>query len=149
MLNDVIYPEAEFLFEVNAMGGPMFPVRFYTTKNTNSDQVAQFYLDKLPMFEVEIDEIVDGERWLRLDYTGPTLEKLNVEDPAELPVKGKELDGSVVLVEIAHSELDMAHSSLEYGMSYIDMANRGLFAQVSELPTDSTIIVLSYFNNPY
>jgi len=149
MLDDLIYPGAEFLFEVIAMGGPMFPVRFYAIKEGNNDQVAQFYLDQLPMYEVEIDEIVDDERWLRLDYTGKILEKLNVEHPTELIEKGKELDGSVAIVEIAHSELDIGHSDLEYGMSFIDLANRGLLAQASELPADSLIIVLSYFKNPY
>lgn len=149
MLDDLVYPNTKMLFEVHGMGGPMFPVRFYSVENSNSDQVAEYYLERLPGFDIEIDEVVDGERWLRLDYNGPILEKLNVEDPTELPKIGKELDGSVVLVEIAPSDLDIAHSSLEYGMSYIDLVNRGLLAQGSELPLESIILVLSYFKNPY
>lgn len=149
MLNNLEYPGAKFLFEVIAMGGPMFPVRFYSIDKTKGDQVAQYYLEKLPGFKIEIDEIVDDERWLRLEYTERVLEEIKVEDIAELSAKGKELDGSVVLAEIAHSKLDIAHSKLEYGMSFIDLANRGLLAQESKLPADATIIVLSYFNNPY
>lgn len=92
-----------------------------------------------------INAVTKGE--LRLEYLFPdnlsAAEKLAVEDPTELSAIGKELDGSVVLVETAHSQLDIAHSKLEYGMSYIDFANRGLFARETELPTDSTIIALA------
>lgn len=149
MLDDEVYPRAVFLFEGCAMAGPMFPLRFYTVEDANSDQVARYYLERLPHFEVKMDEIVDGERWLQLDHTEPTLDKLNVEDLSELSKTGKELDGCVVLVEIANSGLEIAHSSVEYGISYIDMAKRGLFAQGCELPEDSTILVLSFFKNCY
>lgn len=146
---DGIYPGARFLFEGIAMGGPMFPLRFYAVEKTNSNQVAVFYLEKLPEFEVKMDETVDGERWLQLDNLEPTMEKLGVEDPSELPIIGKELDGSIVQVENAHSGFELAHSSVEYGISFIDMAKRGLFPQGCELPEHSTILVVSFFKNPY
>lgn len=141
MFADMLYPDAEFIFEMPGLGGPMIPYRFYVANGTSIDQAADFYLRQLPWFEVETDEIEEnGFRHLLL-ANPKTLDKLNeIEDPNDLPQIGSELDGTLVGVEVVHS-------SFEVGFSRLVMAKQS--DRGGDIPLESTIIVLDYFKNPY
>lgn len=142
MFDDVINPNAAFLFEVNGLGGPMMPYRYYAAREGDLDKIAEFYLDRLPEFEVELDEVEEGHRHLMLTSTGSVLNQLGaVEDPMALPEKGRELDGSLVGVEVIHSSDDISISRLRIA--------RHAFDHGEDIPEDSIIIVLEYFKNPY
>jgi len=141
LADDMIYPGAEFLFEFSAMGGPMMPHRFYSVSGDNLDQIIDYYRELLPWFPVEIDEILDGHRHITLSYDGPLDQLGEVKDPEDLPKKGSELDGALIGVEVAHS------SAADSGLNMLTVAKSAGFGE--DIPTDSIIIVLTYFNNPY
>jgi len=142
MYQDFLFPNADFLFEINGMGGPMMPCRFYVAKDVTTDTAAKFYLEKLPSFEVNKDQPEDGHRHLQLDISARILDELhggtNLED---LPEKGSELEGRLTGVEVVHSGYTM-------GMSNLDLAIKG-YKRGDDIPADATIIVLCYFKNPY
>jgi len=141
MFEDMLYPDAEFLFEISGMGGPMIPYRFYVASGTSIDQAADFYLKQLPWFDVEKDEVENGFRHLMLTYSKPLDQLGEVEDPNELPQKGSELDGALMGVEVVHS-------SVEAGFSRLVIAKEA-YDRGGDIPSDSTIIVFDYFKNPY
>jgi len=141
MFEDMLYPDAEFLFEIPGIGGPMIPYRFYVASGASIDQAADFYLKQLPWFDVENDEVENGFRHLTLAYTKPLDQLGEVEDPNELPQKGIELDGALMGVEVVHS-------SVETGFSRLILA-KDAYDRGGDIPSDSTIIILDYFKNPY
>jgi len=142
MFEDHLYPNAEFLFEVNGLGGPMVPYRYYASAGDDLDQVADFYRGRLPEYTVELDEVAYGYRHLMLTRTESILEQLGqVDDPLELPKKGRELDGKLMGVEVVHSSDDSSISRLRIA--------RHAYQRGDEIPEDTVVIVLEYFKNIY
>jgi hypothetical protein len=142
LFEELLYPNAEFLFEVNGLGGPMAPYRYYAVKDADIDQVADFYLERLSDFDVELDEVEEGHRHLMLTRTESVLEQLGeVDDPAELPARGRELDGTLIGVEVVHASDDTSISRLRIARHAYDRAD--------EIPEGSTMVVLEYFKNVY
>jgi len=135
------FPDSEFLFEVYGVGGPMFPCRFYLINDVTTDQAAQYYVEKLPWFAVEQDEVVDGHRHFQTDNSSPVWNQLGVENPEDLVQVGIELDGRLVVVEVVHSNYTGGFSNLAYAAAASDTGK--------QVPPDATIIVLEYFSNPY
>ena len=141
MYEAMLYPEAKFLFEVNGLGGPMAPYRFYATPDPVG-QVADFYRQGLPEFTVELDEIEYGHRHLMLARTESVLDRLGqVDDPMDLPRRSRELEGTLMGVEVVHSSDDSSISRLR-------IARYG-YQRGDEIPEDSVVIVLEYFKNIY
>ena len=142
MFEEMLYPNAEILFEVNGLGGPMAPYRYYVCKDTEIDHVADFYLESLPWFDIELDEIEEGHRHLMLTRTESILDQLGqVNDPSELPKRGKELDGTLMGVEIVQSSDDISISRLRIARHAYDCGE--------DIPENSVIIIFEYFKNPY
>lgn len=142
MFEDLLYPNAEFLFEVNGLGGPMAPYWYYFIKDEDIEQVADYYIERLPEFTVEVDDVEGGHRHLMLTRTGSVLEQLGqVDDPSELSERGRELDRTVIGVEVIHASDDTSISRLRIA--------RHAYQRGDEIPQDSIVIVLEYFNNVY
>jgi hypothetical protein len=142
LFEELLYPNAKFLFEVNGLGGPMAPYRYYAIEDVDIDQVADFYLERLPELTVELDEVQEGCRHLMLTRTESVLDQLGqVDDPAELPERGRELDGTLIGVEVVHASDDTSISRLRIA--------RHAYQRGDEIPAGSTVIVLEYFKNPY
>lgn len=142
MFKELLYPNAVFLFEVNGLGGPMFPYRYYESREGEIDKIVEFYLDRLPQFEVELDEVEEGYQHLMLTRTGFVLDQLGeVEDPMALLNKGRDLDGTLVGVEVVHSSDDTSISRLRVARHAYDHGD--------DIPEDSIIIILEYFKNIY
>ena len=141
MYQEMQFPDSEFLFEVYGVGGPMFPCRFYLVNDVTTDQAAQYYLDKLPWFTVEQDEVLDGHRHFQTDNSSPVWNQLGVENTEDLVQVGSELDGRLVGVEVVHSDYTGGFSNLAYAAAASDTGK--------QVPPDATIIVLTYFSNPY
>jgi hypothetical protein len=142
LYEDHLYPEAEFLFEVNGLGGPMAPYRFYISDDDDMDQAADFYRERLPDFTVELDEVEEGHRHLMLTRTESILDRLGqVDDPMEVPKRGRELDGKLMGVEVVHSSDDTSISRLR-------VARYG-YNRSEDIPEDAVVIVLEYFKNIY
>ena len=142
MFVDLLYPKAEFMFEVNGLGGPMAPYRYYFSREDDINQIADFYLERLPHFDVELDAVEEGHRHLMLTGTESVLDQLGeVGDPSKLPQMGRELDGALMGVEIVHSSDDSSISRLRIARHAYD---RG-----EDIPEDSIIVILEYFKNPY
>lgn len=141
MYQEMQFPNSEFLFEVYGVGGPMFPCRFYLVKDVTTDQAAQYYLEKLPWFTIEQDEMVDGNRHFQIDNSSPVWDQLGVENPEDLVRVGNELDGRLVGVEVVNSNYTGGFSNLSFAAVSDDPEK--------QVPPDATIIVLTYFSNPY
>lgn len=141
IFEDMLYPDAEFLFEIPGIGGPMIPYRFYVASGASIDQAADFYLKQLPWFDVEIDEVENGFRHLMLTYSKPLDQLGEVEDLDELSQKGSELDGALMGVEIVHSSVEAGFSRLVIAKEANDLGG--------DIPSNSTIIIFDYFKNPY
>jgi hypothetical protein len=142
LFENLLYPKAKFLFEVNGLGGPMGPYRYYFVKDEDIDQVADFYLEHLLDFTVELNEVEEGYRHLMLTRTESVLDRLGqVDDPIELPERGRELDGTLMGVEVVHSSDDTSISRLRIA--------RHSYQRGDEIPEDSIVIVLEYFKNVY
>ena len=138
MYQEMQFPGSEFMFEVYGVGGPMFPCRFYVVNDATTDQAAQYYLEKLPWFPVQQDEVVDGHRHFQTDNSSPVWNQLDVENPEDLVQVGIELDGRLVGVEVVHSNYTGGFSNLVYAA-----------AAGKQVPPNATIIVLTYFSNSY
>jgi len=142
LFENLLYPDAEFLFEVNGLGGPMGPYRYYFIKDEDIDKVANFYLKSPPEFTVELDEVEEEYRHLMLTRTDSVLDQLGqVDDPSELQEKGRELDGTLMGLEVVHSSDDTSISSLRIA--------RYAYQRGDEIPENSIVIVLEYFRNVY
>jgi hypothetical protein len=140
-MDDMLYPGAEFLFEVDGIGGPMVPYRFYALRNTSIDQAIAFYSERLPGFKVEQDRIENGHRQLLLAHPSPMEQMNNVEGMEDLMAISREMDRSLLGVEIGNSS---AHSRV----NRIGYSNE-VHQRADDLPSDTTIVVLEYFANPY
>lgn len=141
MYQEMQFPDSEFLFELYGVGGPMFPCRFYLINDVTPDQAAQYYVEKLPWFTVEQDEVVDGYRHFQVDNSSQVMNQLGVENPEDLVQVGSELDGRLVGVEVVHSNYTGGFSNLSFAAAAGDPDK--------QIPPDATIIVLVYFSNPY
>ncbi len=141
-LEDLLYPGAEFLFEVNGIGGPMMPYRFYAAPNVGTKEVADFYKERLPWFVVETDEESEGNHRLMLAHPDP-LRGLGGVEPEDLADAGSKLDGALLGVEVDHST---THAN--EGFSRLLMAIQS-YGRADDIPADTTIIILEYFKNPY
>lgn len=140
-MEDMVYPGAVFLLEVDGFGGPMTPWRFYAVPNASGEEVAEYYKQQLNWFIVENDEIIDGIRYLMLVHPEPMAFLDGVEDFGEMQEISQTMDGSLLGVEVTHSDVGAGLNRL--GMA-IDM--HGIADQI---PPDTTIIVLDYFQNIY
>jgi len=109
--------------------------------DVTTDQAAQYYLEKLPWFTVEQDEVLDDHRHFQSDNSSPVMNQLGVENPEDLVQVGSELDGRLVGVEVVHSNYTGGFTNLAYAAASSDSGN--------QIPSDATIIVLTYFSNPY
>ena len=142
MFEAMLYPTAEYLFEVNGLGGPMMPYQYYAASQDDMDKIADFYLERLPQFEIELDEVEEGHRHLQLTRMESVLDRLGeVDSPNELPQRGRELDGTLVSVEVIHSSDDISISRLRVARHAYDHAG--------DIPENAIIIILEYFKNPY
>ena len=135
MIDDFIYPGAEFLFEIPGIGGPMMPYRFYHVSGGDLDQIIDYYREQLPWFSLDLDETLEGHRHLVLSYMDP-IDDLNSENIEEITQKGSEF-GSLMGVE--HS------SAAEAGLTALTFAAQSGYED--KIPSDSLIIVLTYFKN--
>jgi hypothetical protein len=140
-MEDLIYQGAEFLLEVDGLGGSMTPWRFYAVPNASGEQVAEYYKQQLSWFVVENDEIIDGIRYLMLTHPEPMAFMSSVEDFEEIQEISQAMSGSLLGLEVTHSDVGVGLNRL--GMA-IDM--HGIADQI---PPDTTIIVLEYFQNVY
>jgi hypothetical protein len=136
----VLYPNAEFLFELIGMGGPMLPYQYYSSKEDDIDKIAAFYFERLPQFTVELDEVAEGYRHLMLTRDKFVLEELG-HDVNEISQRGRELDGTLSSVEIIHSNDDISISRMRI--------TRHAYDRAEDIPPGSIIIILEYFKNPY
>lgn len=142
MFEYLLYPKAKFLFEVDGLGGPMGPYRYYFIKDEDIDKVADFYLERLSEFTVELDEVDVDHRHLMLTRTESVFDQLGqVDDPSELSERGRELDGTLMGIEVVHSSDDTSISRLRIA--------RYAYQRGDEIPEDSIVIVLEYFKNIY
>lgn len=142
MFEDVLYPGSTFLFEVNGLGGPMMPYRYYAVEEGDNEKIAAHFLKRLPQFEVELDEVEEGFRHLMLARTGSVLDQLGqIADPTELPQRARELDGILVGVEVVHASDDTSISRLRIARHAYDYEDA--------IPENAAIVILEYFKNPY
>jgi hypothetical protein len=141
-LEDLIFPGAEFLFEVDGIGGPMMPYRFYAVPNASTEEAADFYKERLPWFSVEADEVSEGYPRLMLAHPDP-FRGLDGVDAEDLADAGSKLDGAVLGVEVDHST---AHAN--QGLSRLLLAIQA-HGRADDIPADTTIVILEYFKNPY
>lgn len=142
MFEDMLYPNAEFLFEINGFGGPMLPYRYYAVSGNDIDPIADFFHERLSQFEVELDAVEEGHRHLMFTRTGSILDQLGeVDDPNAIPQRASELDGTLAGVEVIHSSDDTNISRLRVARHAYDHGD--------DIPEDSVIIIYEYFKNPY
>jgi hypothetical protein len=138
---DLLYPGSEFLFEVPGFGGPMMPWRFYLVRNASTADVAAFYRERLSMFNVETDEVVDGHQQLMLTYSVPMEQLSGQTDVVKLAEIGADINNALVGVEVVNS-------SITTGFSRLFIA-RETSEEAAAIPENATIVVLEYFTNPY
>jgi hypothetical protein len=141
MLEDLIYPGAEFLFEMPGFGGPMIPWRFYSVRNASTADVAAFYRDRVGWFHVESDDAVDGHQQLMLTYSAPMQQLDGVTEYDQLAEIGASIDGALVGVEVVNSNISAGFSRL--------LVARESTEETAAVPADTTILVLEYFANPF
>ena len=145
-MEDMVYPGAEFLLEVDGIGGPMNPWRFYTAPNASGEELAEYYKQQLYWFDVERDEIVDGIRYLSLTHPEPmafmdSVEVDGLEAIEEMQEISKAMDGSLLSVEVAHSNYGPGMDRLGFAVAAHDIAD--------QIPPNTTIIVLEYYKDLY
>ena len=151
-MEDMVYRGAEFLLEVDGIGGPMNPWRFYTVPNASGEELAEYYKQQLYWFDVERDEIVDGIRYLSLTHPEPmafmdSIEVDSVEadnfEAFEEKMKeiSKAMDGSLLSVEVAHSNYGHGVDRLGFAVAAHGIAD--------QIPPNTTIIVLEYYKDLY
>ena len=150
MAEDMVYPGAQFLIEVPGFGGPMTPWRFYAVPNISTDEAANFYLEKLPHFIVENDEIINGHRHIMLTYS----DVLNRMDDADgydgMVAAAKELDGALIGLEVIRSGAVTGFNRLGILMeSYQDGNIMNASREPVEIPMDTTIIILEHYSNTF
>jgi hypothetical protein len=120
----------------------MAPYRYYAVKDADIGPVADFYLERLSDFDVELDEVEEGHRHLMLTRTESVFDQLGeVADPTELPARGRELDGTLMGVEVVHASDDTSISRLRIARHAYDRAD--------DISAGSIVIVLEYFKNIY
>lgn len=144
MLEDMVYPGSEFLFEVPGFGGPMMPWRFYAVPGASVEEAADFYRERLAWFDVEADSVEEGYRHMSIIHPDGLafMNDPEVESPDEMAAVYSENNGKLLGVEVSHSE---AHANMMSRLSVaINSHEKG-----EEIPADTTIIVLEYFSNPY
>jgi hypothetical protein len=135
-MEDMIYPGAEFLFEVDGFGGPMTPWRFYAVPNVSGDELAEYYKQQLNWFVVEQDENLDGIRYLMLAHPAPMAFMDDADNFQEI---SQTMGGSLLGLEVSHSDVGAGLNRL--GMA-IDM--HGIADQI---PPNTIILILEYFQN--
>ena len=145
-MEDMVYPGAEFLLEVDGIGGPMSPWRFYTVPNASGEELAEYYKQQLYWFDVERDEIVDGIRYLSLTHPEPmafmdSVEVDGLEAIEEMKEISKAMDGSLLSVEVAHSNYGHGVDRLGFAVAAHGIAD--------QIPPNTTIIVLEYYKDLY
>ena len=137
MFEDLLYPNTEFLFEVSPLGAPALPCQYYVSREDNIDKIAAFYLERLPQFDIELDEVLEGHRHLRLTKPEFMTDILGMsDDPNLLLQRIRELDGTLIGVEIIHSG-----GNLSLSRSVITWPARD---HAGDIPEDSSIIILEY-----
>jgi hypothetical protein len=140
-LDDLIYPDAEFLFEIPGFGGPMVPWRFYALHGTSIEQATAFYIERLSHFGIEYDEVVGGYRSLLLAHPSPMAQLQDVQDFDEMARISRELDGTLLGVEISHNGAHAQQNRLGLAISAHERGD--------EIPDNTTILILEYFANVY
>jgi len=109
---DLVYPGAEFLFEMPGFGGPMMPWRFYLVRNASTADVAAFYRDRVGWFHTESDDVVDGHHQLMMTYSAPMEQLDGVTDYDQLAEIGASIDGALAGVEVVNSNISAGFSRL-------------------------------------
>ena len=140
-IDELNYPNAEYLFEVPGLGGPMMPWRFFATDASIDDAVA-FYSERIAGFDVERDEMVEGYRHFMVVVYPSPMDALEVDSADELPEVGQKLDGAIIGLEIVNST---AHAE-QFGRLKFTADSHGFPVEISP---NTTIIIIEYFNNPY
>jgi len=141
MLEDLIYPGAEFLFEIPGFGGPMIPWRFYVVRNVSTADVAAYYRDRVGWFHVESDDEVDGHRQLMMTYSAPMEQLDGVTGYDQVAEISASIHGSLVGVEVVNSNISAGFSRL--------LVAKESSEEAANIPADSTVLVLEYFNNTF
>jgi hypothetical protein len=136
-MEDMVYPGAQFLLEMDGFGGPMTPWRFYAVPDASGEQVAEYYKQQLSWFVIENDETINGIRYLMLAHPEPMASLNNVEDFEEIMENSRAMDGSLLGLEVSHSDIGAGLNRL--GMA-IDM--HGIADQI---PPNTTILILEYY----
>ena len=140
-MEDLIYQGAEFLLEVDGLGGPMTPWRLYAVPNTSGEQVAEYYKQQLNWFVVENEEILDGIKYLMLTHPEPMAFMNNVEGFEEIQEISQAMSGSLLGLEVTHSDVGAGLNRLGMAINMYDIAD--------QIPPNTTIIILEYFQNIY
>lgn len=140
-MEDMVYPGAEFLLEVDGIGGPMNPWRFYTVPNASGEKLAEYYKQQLYWFDVEHDEIVDGIRYLGLAHPEPMDFMDGIEDIEEMQEISKAMDGYLLSLEVTHSNVGYEWTRLSFAAAAHDIAD--------QIPPNTTIIILEYYKDLY
>ena len=140
-MEDMVYPGAEFLLEVDGIGGPMSPWRFYVVPNASGEKLAEYYTKQLYWFDVEHDEIVDGIRYLGLANPEHMDFLDGVEDVEEMKEISKAMDGYLLSLEVTHSNAGYEWSRLSFAAAAHGIAD--------QIPPNTTIIILEYYKDLY
>ena len=140
-MEDMVYRGAEFLLEVDGIGGPMNPWRFYTVPNASGEKLAEYYKQQLYWFDVEHDEIVDGIRYLGLAHPEPMDFMDGIEDIEEMQEISKAMDGYLLSLEVTHSNVGYEWTRLSFAAAAHDIAD--------QIPPNTTIIILEYYKDLY
>lgn len=140
-MEDMVYPGAEFLLEVDGIGGPMSPWRFYVVPNASGEKLAEYYKKQLYWFDVEHDEIVDGIRYLGLANPEHMDFLDGVEDVEEMKEISKAMDGYLLSLEVTHSNAGYEWSRLSFAAAAHGIAD--------QIPPNTTIIILEYYKDLY
>ncbi len=138
-MEDMLYPGAEFLLEVDGLGGPMTPWRFYAVTDASNDELANYYLAQLPGFVVENDEIIDGIRYLMLAHPEPMGFMSNIEDFEDMLAISAAMDGALLGLEVSHSDIGA-------GLNRLGMAN-DMHGIADQIPPNTTILILEFFQD--
>jgi len=139
-MNDMIYPGAQFLLEVDGLGGPMTPWRFYAISDASGEEVAEYYKQQLSWFVVEDDETINGIRSLILAHPEPMARMNNVEGFEEIMEISRAMDGSLLGLEVSHSDI-AGFNRLGFAIDMHGIAD--------QIPPNTTILILEYWQDVY
>jgi hypothetical protein len=127
-------PGSEFLFEVDPFED-VIRWRFYAVKDTSIDP-GEFYINLLPDFVVESDQLIDDQRFLVLSARQPLSSIYSKEPLQSLGTDYVHFPSTLLDVEVLHSG---AHRDLGR-LAIADMM--GLLP--GGVPEDTALVILAY-----